>query len=272
MQIRLQSKKTKMITLNRIIQFVEPLLNRFGIVALRTNTHDALLSKARVARKFEILRQFSEEVETSVYVSLLEKSNSQLDQELAALAASGLKRGGFFVEFGATDGITLSNTYFLESEWGWVGILAEPGVEWHSRLLKNRTAKISTDAVWSLTGEQLTFMESGELSTLSAFRNSDQHQRSGRKYQVSTISLNDLLAQNKAPEHIDFLSIDTEGSELEILESFDFGLHTFGFICVEHNFTDSREKIANLLTSKGYERILGDVSEWDDWFIPVNRA
>ena len=251
---------------------MQALLNRFGIVALRAHTHEALLSKARLARQFEILRQFREGVEPSVFVSLLERSNSQLDQELAALAASGMKRGGFFVEFGATDGVTLSNTYFLESEWGWNGILAEPGLEWQTQLLKNRRAKISTDAVWSVTGEKLSFVESGELSTLSDFRNSDHHQRSGRKYQVTTISLNDLLAQHEAPQHIDFLSIDTEGSELEILESFDFGLHTFGFICVEHNFTDSREKIANLLTSKGYERVLGDVSEWDDWYILVNHA
>lgn len=258
--------------MNWLIRVAQALLNRFGIVALKARTHDDLLSKARLARKFEILRQFPQGVETALDNPLFDKSNSQLDQEFAALAASGMKRGGFFVEFGATDGITLSNTFFLESEWGWQGILAEPGLEWQARLRQNRTANISPDAVWNVTGEKLSFVESGELSTLSDFRKADHHQRSGRTYQVNTISFSDLLVKYKAPKHIDFLSIDTEGSEFEILASFDFGKHTFGFICVEHNFTESREKIAGLLTSVGYKRVLGHVSEWDDWYIPVNSA
>src|ERR1017187_1984592 len=51
-------------------------------------------------------------------------SKSQLRQDLMVLSELDFKRGGYFVEFGATNGVTLSNTYLLEKEYGWTGILA----------------------------------------------------------------------------------------------------------------------------------------------------
>jgi hypothetical protein len=90
---------------------------------------------------------------------------------------------------------------------------------------------------------------------------------SRKKYGVESISLSDLLALHKAPQKIDYLSVDTEGSELEILSNFDFNI-SIDIITVEHNYHQSnRERIRLLLTSKGYERILEKFSSWDDWYV-----
>ena len=93
-----------------------------------------------------------------------------------------------------------------------------------------------------------------------------------RTYSVETVSLNDLLSQNGAPKRIDFLSLDTEGSELEILETFDFDTWDVRLIVVEHNFTEARQKIYDLLTSKGYERRLETLSDVDDFYVKLSDA
>jgi hypothetical protein len=76
-----------------------------------------------------------------------------------------------------------------------------------------------------------------------------------------------LLRQHQAPEFVDFLSIDTEGSEYEILKDFDFSSYSFGLIAVEHNYTKNQALIQKLLTSNGYQQIFPELSGFDDWFI-----
>jgi hypothetical protein len=88
------------------------------------------------------------------------------------------------------------------------------------------------------------------------------------EYHVETVSLGDLLAQHKAPGQIDYLSIDTEGSELTILRALDFDRWRFHIITVEHNWVQSaRDGIHSLLTSHRYVRVLPECSLWDDWYI-----
>ena len=88
------------------------------------------------------------------------------------------------------------------------------------------------------------------------------------QYEVLSISLNDLLDDHDAPGHIDYLSIDTEGSEYEILRSFDFAPRTIGVITVEHNYDHERRKrIHGLLSAQGFRRVLEHASAFDDWYI-----
>lgn len=199
-------------------------------------------------------------------------SKSQLGQDLFVLEKLSLKSNGYFVEFGATNGVDLSNTWLLETEFGWKGILAEPSQNWHSSLMQNRIAHITTDCVWSETGLELMFnqVNGPELSTIDAFSSCDLHserRRNGKKYFVKTISLLDLLKKYQAPKEIDYLSIDTEGSEFEILKNFDFNKYNIKIITCEHNYTPVRQKIFDLLTSYGYERMYEEESAWDDWYI-----
>lgn len=209
-------------------------------------------------------------------ISLLSKSRSQLRQDLFVISEVEHKiknRGGYFVEFGATNGIDLSNTYLLETEFSWTGILAEPARLWEKQLKANRpNASIETLCVWKDSNSSLIFNETDEpeLSTIDIFSDADGHRKTrlaGKKYEVQTISLNDLLIKHGAPKYIDYLSIDTEGSEYEILQAFNFNEYSFRIITVEHNYTPEREKIFALLTGHGYKRKYENISSIDDWYV-----
>jgi len=197
---------------------------------------------------------------------------SQLGQDIFVLSELCFKRQGFFVEFGATNGVDLSNTFMLEKCFDWRGVLAEPAKKWLDALRKNRSADIETACVWHTSGETLVFNETeeAELSTLDQFSSSDLHaaaRTDGNRYEVTTISLMDMLRKHDAPMEIDYLSIDTEGSELTILESFDFSIYSIKIITCEHNYTGNREKIFELLSSKGYVRKFEGLSQFDDWYV-----
>ena len=203
---------------------------------------------------------------------ILSNFQSQLGQDVFALSLLGPHQRGFFVEFGATNGVALSNSFLLETEFHWSGILCEPAMGWKSHLVKNRTAAIDTRCVFSESGLSLSFSETSipELSTIDGFGESDESKvsrRSRKTYEVETVSLLDLLREHNAPNHIDFLSVDTEGSEFEILNAFDFSKYSFGAICVEHNYTATRAKVRDLLLSKGYRQVYSELSDFDDWFV-----
>jgi FkbM family methyltransferase len=209
-------------------------------------------------------------------LGIVAKAKSQLGQDVLALAQVGINQPGFFVEFGATNGLDLSNTYLLEKNFGWKGILCEPAKECHEELRLNRSCDIDTRCVYSSTGQKIQFSETsiGELSTISSYMNSDANRLIRKKavsYEVETVTLEDLLSTHDAPSYIDFLSIDTEGSEYEILSAFDFSRYSFGLICVEHNFTNNREKIRELLTANSYSQVLHKYSAFDDWYVGAKR-
>lgn len=200
------------------------------------------------------------------------ESYSQIRQDLLALFIYGDKPG-FFIEFGACDGIYLSNTFLLETYYGWNGLLVEPSKHFNKILKQKRTSVIDTLCVSDKTGDKVEFVEVKDLQGLSGiaeFAFNDIHtqtrMRQGFNYSVDTISLKDLLDKHNCPETIDYISIDTEGSEYSILNSYDFS-RKFNLITVEHNNTHTKDLINNLLSSKGYIQILPEESKWDSWFV-----
>jgi FkbM family methyltransferase len=249
-------------------------LRNFGIEVVKSSTLQGLEDRANDRSSFDL--KFILSLEASVRsksIELLTRSNSQLRQDLFVLAELNFKTEGYYVEFGATDGITLSNTFLLGSEFLWNGILAEPAKCYKEKLFANRpNATLDFSCVWSLTGQRLDFFETSEpeLSTIADYAEIDLHAKSRKErksYQVETISLLDLLRKHNAPNNIDYLSIDTEGSEYEILSAFDFDSYRFGVITVEHNNTSNRKKIFELLSSQGYERKLSHLTSFDDWYV-----
>jgi FkbM family methyltransferase len=209
----------------------------------------------------------------SCAVKYLSSSRSQLLQDLFALSVVGEKRNGYFVEFGGGDGVTFSNSYMLETTFGWRGIVAEPSAAFAPKIIANRRCAIDTRCVWSTSGEKLKFREvreRGELSSLSQFAKYGRDD--SMEYTVETVSLNDLLEQHDAPTELDYLSIDTEGSELDILKSFDFRRWRFNVITVETDYLlGSRKAIYDLLTANGYIKITTELAQIDEWYVKTER-
>ena len=190
-------------------------------------------------------------------------SISQIKQDIKVLEFYKNKRDGYFVDIGANDGITISNTYLLEKDYGWKGICVEALPDKFQELVKNRKSININKAVYNTTGEILDFTSDNLLSGVS--KNIDRHTEVLTKptIKVETITLNDILDQNNAPNFIDYLTLDTEGSELIILNSVNLDKYKFGLIHLEHNGVEPRRTdMRNLLLSKGY-KYLGE-NQFDD--------
>ena len=200
------------------------------------------------------------------------RNYAQLAQDLWVLSELGDKRGGFFVEFGAGDGIGLSNTYLLESEYGWKGVLAEPNPVFHTALRRNRKAHISTKCVAARSGEAVTLLQTEDplFSATEAYAFADWHaerRRSATPMQVETTSLVDLLRDAGAPKCIDYLSLDTEGGEYDILEAFDFSAYEVALLSVEHNHTFREADLDRLLGERGFRRRFAELTDFDAWYV-----
>lgn len=170
---------------------------------------------------------------------------------------------GFFLEIGCWDGELISQTAWLEREKGWTGVCVDP----FPRNFEKRSCRVLPYAV-SKFGQQLRKFvkvsidrrDGGDVSYFSGFKDTlTAHWDLIEKYcdyeiiSVPEISMGSLYNLVDLPAHIDFLSVDTEGSELEIFESIDFDRRSFGLIVYEHNGDQfARERIGELLRRAGY--------------------
>ena len=162
-------------------------------------------------KKYEIYNLFNKKEKEILSNEFINYSFSQLGQDLIAIVLAEGKQEGYFVEFGACDGIRHSNTFALEKIFNWNGILAEPSKVWHDSLIKNRNCLIDKRCVYSESDLLMPFFEvqknkniSHGASSLSRFANNGDWASKLRlenhiEYEVKTISLNDLLEENNAP-------------------------------------------------------------------------
>ena len=205
------------------------------------------------------------------------KSKSQISQDLFALYFTQQKKDGYFIEIGACDGKHLSNTFSLEKR-GWTGIICEPSNFWLQKI-KNRKCILSKKAVFSESGKKLIFNEVPKHPELSGFNdyldndNNSKLRKDFSSYEVETISLNDLISEHVDKKQIDYISIDTEGSEFEILKNFDFKKRNIEVFTIEHNFIEEkRDKIFKIMTKNDYKRVFENLSHWDDWYVRKDNA
>jgi FkbM family methyltransferase len=190
---------------------------------------------------------------------------SQFGQDHLVLELLGGLRGGFFLDTGAADGITVSNTLLLEKEFGWGGVCVEPDDRFFEALVRNRQCQCVHCCLHDREGS-VDFLEAGTLGgifddyhprllahAVDAYRLPLDEEGRPRTVQKHTRTLRSLLRMAGAPRVIDYWSLDTEGSELKLLQSFPFDEHVFNVLTVEHNHMPVRAEIRAFLAQRGYE-------------------
>ncbi|GMU19294.1 MAG: hypothetical protein AMXMBFR12_04860 [Candidatus Babeliales bacterium] len=172
------------------------------------------------------------------------------------------KKNGFFLDIGAHDGMTGSNTYFFEKELGWQGMCFEPLPHLFKQLRACRDCICINACVGSVNGtvpflhldsldEQLSGMcDTYDPRQLDIVMN-DLSVYGGNAVMLylPCVSLMDILEQHGIT-HVDYLSLDTEGSELEILKTIDFSKISIDMMSVENNFHEPF--IRDFLETKGF--------------------
>jgi FkbM family methyltransferase len=151
------------------------------------------------------------------------KSQYNQDKWIAEEIFPG-KTDGYFVELAAGDGIFLSNTYFLEKNLGWSGLCIEPNKKSYQQLITNRNCTCS-DRVVLQDEFEVEFVEYKKvtdyehlLSGISGAQTSNLQIETITKH--TAVSLDTLLNECNAPQVIDYISMDIEGSEIYVLQDF----------------------------------------------------
>jgi len=185
------------------------------------------------------------------------------------------KDGGFFVDIGANDGITQSNTFFFEKTLGWKGICVEPVPSAFEELRRNRNCFCVQGCVSNYEGTA-EFMEF-DLSLVSGLVNvmDPRHlQRWGRvPHKIITVPCYlpmNILSQYDVC-HIDYLSVDTEGGEFEILSSIDFTSIEIDIINVEVRWPEDT-RIHDFLIEKGFVFVKRFEKAHDDVYVNSNSS
>lgn len=193
------------------------------------------------------------------------ESYSQLKQDIFVLNILNKKRNGYFVDIGAGNGKFISNTYLLEKEYDWNGVLCEPNYGNIQSIKKIRSVPLETLPIWSESNQEIDFLncEVNDLSGIESCFNEHTRERNIQNIiKLQTISLNDLLEKYNAPTNIDYISIDTEGSEYEIIKNLNFKKYNISIFSIEHNTPWRKDGILYLEKIK---KVM-DINEY--YFVP----
>ncbi|HZQ13578.1 MAG TPA: FkbM family methyltransferase [Pseudolabrys sp.] len=190
------------------------------------------------------------------------------DHEARLIAAFFGNAKGYFVEVGANDPRERSQTFHLEQA-GWSGVLIEPQPELAAKLRANRTASVFAVACSAPqnAGRSLPLHVAGPLSALDRERMAPGAAPE-RVIEVPVRTLDSVLEEAGTPPGFDFLSIDVEGHEIEVLRGFDLARWRPRLILLEDHVRDLAKH--RYLTARGY-RIVRRY-ENNGWYVPAAAA
>jgi FkbM family methyltransferase len=185
------------------------------------------------------------------------KFRSELEEDLFLCDYFEFKRGGFVLDIGAADGITASNSFKLINEYDWKGLLIEPCIEHLSNLQILYDDVEDVDYfLGAIDQEQTESIFYQVCNNEIGFSNTKGHPYTRDQefitYQVPCLDINTTLKKYNVPKNIDFISLDIEGSENEVLYNWNFSEYPVTLWCVEQNIYDYK----SFFHSHGYERIV----------------
>lgn len=206
------------------------------------------------------------------------KYYAQTKQDFIIDKLFGQKENGIFLDIGAYDGITLSNTYFFEKTRNWNGLCMEPLPEKFEVLKDNRNCKLINGAI-SETSETLEFCRvygaSEMLSGINKYRDPRHKERTTleislyggnvKMIKVQGYTFDDIISKFHLKQ-IDYLSLDIEGGELEVLQTIDFDKTNITILTVENNYKN--RELKELMYRKGYYLIFKYAA--DEFYIKKN--
>lgn len=172
---------------------------------------------------------------------------------------------GIFVDVGAHDGVTINNTLFFEKELNWHGYNIEPIENVFNKLTENRPNCININcAVCNSDGIKEFIYNSGYTEMLSGLKDNYDNRHSSRLKKelskhggesqvisVSTSKLSTLFSLNNI-KYVNYLSIDVEGAEFEVIKSIDFNKVFIDVIGFENNYSDNSTLIIEYLKNNSY--------------------
>lgn len=182
---------------------------------------------------------------------------------------------GVYVELGALDGLTYSNTYVFNKGLDWKGILIELSPSNFESLKRNRLNEIAIiNAAVCETNQTVHYVESGAVGavwefTTAQFRNSwwGSEKTIQNAMPIQCLPLRDIFSKIDLFFFADIFSLDVEGAELEVLYSIDFNATAFGVILIESGGINVTKNLAvrDFLSMNGY--IFLYYLRESDWFI-----
>ena len=243
-------KKTAM----KIIKYLPNKIKRYIIGDIRNQLE-----------KIKIVQEAMLEMMTSNIIPGFQniRFRGQVKQDLYAYIFFNGKREGFFIDIGAHDGRTINNTYLFE-QIGWTGICVEPQPDIFDRLKQNRNCDVYNVAIGNETRDDVEFIKAtgvDMLSVLNSDMTEDHRKRIERnngkteKIKIRMLTFQELMKHYPEKTYIDFISIDVEGSEMNVLKSINFNEYTFGLLTIENNTgcKSMENEMIKYMDAQGYE-------------------
>lgn len=171
---------------------------------------------------------------------------------------------GTYIEAGANDGMTGSNTLYLEKELNWSGILIEPSKNVFEACKQNRNSN-NTFVNAALVSNNNTEYVEGDFDGdhMASINGARTGCKLNSLVQVKATTLTDILDKSNLPTTIDFFSLDVEGYELEALKGIDLDKYSFKFLLIEVNIRNyTLSDIVSYLEPHGYT-LLDNVTKYN---------